>query len=124
MGYGQDRPYTAGVFQMSLDGERTTAYLKSIQGGLQWLEYVQDRFGEANKRVTHHTVADIDEVSFEFGMSGAQPVLKWIKDSWDKHYSFRSGQIDHADFNTDIQLTQEFSDALITETTFPTLDGA
>jgi len=118
------RSYIAGFFQMALDGERNLSYLKRVNGGLEHQEFAQEGFGDDNKRLIHGTVANIDEISFEFGMAGAAPILKWIKESWDKDFGRRSGQIDHADFNTNIVLTQEFSNALITETTFPTLDGS
>ena len=121
---GQPRSYTAGFFQMALDGERNVSYLKKVNGGLEHQEFAQEGFGDDNKRLIHGSVANIDEIEFEFGMAGSAPILKWIKQSWDKDFGRRSGQIDHADFDTNIVLSQEFSDALITETTFPTLDGS
>lgn len=57
-------------------------------------------------------------------MSGATTIFKWIQDSWDKNFQARSGQINHANFNMEKVFEHEFSDALITETTFPSLDGA
>ena len=49
--------------------------------------------------------------------------MKWIQGSWRKEFGRRNGQITHADFNLNKQVEHEFYEALITETTFPTLDG-
>lgn len=123
MGTADNRSYSAGFFQLALDGEQTTAYLKSVEGGLASHEAVRERFGEHNKWLIHSSLAEIKPIKFEFGASGAEAVMKWIKKSMDKDPVRRSGQIDYGNFNTKIMLSQEFHDALITEVTFPTLDG-
>jgi hypothetical protein len=67
---------------------------------------------------------DIDPFSVEFGLAGANDLLKWIKGSWSRKFSRRSGQITHANFNLHQTFEHEFAEALITETTIPTLDGS
>lgn len=124
MGEKRTGPYAAGFFQMIIDDDRTTSYLKSVEGGHSEQEFISERIGEHQHVVNHSSVANVSEVSFEFGLSGAKGVLKWIQSSWERKFCTRSGQIDHADFDTNIRFTQEFSNALITETTFPVLDGA
>ena len=121
---GNKIAYTAGHFELSIDGAKTTAYLKSLDGGFMGHSVVDEAIGGENKRTKHSAVADIDPISFEIGMSGSTSVLQWIQDSWNKNYQTRSGQINHANFNMEKVFEHEFSDALITETTFPTLDGA
>ena len=121
---GNKIAYTAGHFELSIDGAKTTAYLKSLDGGFMGHSAVDEAIGSENKRIKHSAVADIDPISFEIGMSGSASVLQWIQDSWNKNYQTRSGQINHANFNMEKVFEHEFSDALITETTFPTLDGS
>jgi hypothetical protein len=121
---GNNVAYTAGHFELSLDGAKTSAYLKSLDGGYMSHSLVSERIGSENKPIQHAAVADVNPISFEVGMSGAGSVLQWIQDSWNKNYQQRSGQINHANFNMERVFEHEFSDALITETTFPTLDGA
>ena len=116
--------YTAGHFELALDGSPTTAYLKSVDGGFINHALIDERIGPENMSIKHASVADIEPISFEFGMAGSSGVLKWIQDSWRKNYGARSGQITHANFNLQSTYEHAFSDALITETTFPTLDGA
>ena len=120
---GFSRPYSGGFFQLALDGDKTTVYLKNVDGGSVEQEIMSERFGETQYAITHASVAQIKDVTFEFGMAGANTALKWIKDSWTKQYDRRSGQIDHADFNGVIKYSDEFSNALIAETIFPELDG-
>jgi len=115
--------YTAGHFELVIDDSPTTAYLKSIDGGWTKHALVDEPIGPHNERIKHPSVADIDPISFDFGLSGANSVLKWIQDSWRKDFKRRSGQIIHADFNLQSTFEHHFSEALITETTFPALDG-
>lgn len=116
--------FTAGHFELSIDGHPTTSYLKSVDGGYVKQSLVDEGIGGDVHRVKHASVAEIDPISFEFGISGADSVLKWIQQSWNKQFSRRNGVITHADFNLNKQIEHEFFEALITETTFPTLDGA
>jgi hypothetical protein len=121
---GNKTAYTAGHFELSLDRAKTSAYLKSLDGGYMSHSVIDEAIGAENKRIKHAAVADIDPISFEIGMSGAGSVLQWIQDSLDKNFQERSGQINHANFNMEKVFEHEFSDALITEVTFPTLDGS
>ena len=116
--------YTAGHFELSLDRAKTTSYLKSLDGGYMGHNLISESIGGENKQVKHAALADIEPVTCELGMSGSTSVLQWIQDSWNRNYQQRSGQINHANFNMDLVYEHEFSDALITETTFPTLDGS
>lgn len=116
--------YTAGHFELSLDRAKTTAYLKSVDGGYMGHSVVDEPIGAENTRIKHAAVADVEPISIEVGMAGAGSILRWIQDSWNRNYQTRSGQINHANFNMETVFEHEFSDALITETTFPTLDGA
>jgi hypothetical protein len=121
---GNMTAYTAGNFELSIDGAKTTAYLKSLDGGFMSHSPVTEQIGGQPKPTKHSAVVDVEPISCEIGMSGAGSVLQWIQDSWNKQFQTRSGQINHANFNMETVFEHEFSDALITETTFPTLDGA
>lgn len=118
------RQYTAGHFEMKLDGERTTAYLKSVDGGWPKHSVVSEAIGPHNEQIKHASVAEIDPITFEIGVSGANSVLQWIQSSWKKEPASRSGQITHANYNGYSTLEHEFADAHLTEVTFPAMDGA
>jgi hypothetical protein len=118
------RSYTAGHFELQLDGHPTTAFLKSVDGGYVRASLVEEPIGPENQRIKHTSTVDIDPFTVEFGIAGANDVLKWIQGSWRKDWSRRNGQITHANFDFKKVFEHEFFEALITETTFPALDGA
>src|SRR5215831_7563390 len=95
----QKRSYTAGHFELQIDGAVSTAYLKSVDGGFVKGNTVEEQIGPENHRIKHVSTVQIDPISVDFGLSGANDVLKWIQASWRKDYSRRSGQVTHADFD-------------------------
>ncbi len=120
----QKRSYTAGHFEIMIDGHATTAYLKSVDGGFVRASQINEPVGPDHNRIKHTSTVDIEPFTIDFGLSGSQDVLTWIQASWRRQWSRRSGQINHANFNLFKTFEHEFHDALIAETTFPALDGA
>ena len=118
------RSYSAGHFELQIDGALTTAYLKSVEGGFVRAHPLAEPIGPHNEQIKHNSVVSIEPFTVEFGISGAEKVLKWIQQSWRKDYGRRSGQITHADFDMYQTFEHEFYDALIAETKFPELDGS
>ena len=118
------KSYTTGHFELRIDGHKTTAYLKSIEGGWARANVSDDAVGGDQYKIKQISSVDIDPFSVEFGLAGANDLLKWIKGSWSRKFSRRSGQITHANFNLNQTFEHEFAEALITETTIPTLDGS
>jgi hypothetical protein len=118
------RSYTAGHFELLIDGLRSTAFLKSVDGGFVRQSLVDEPIGPYNMRVKHTSTVDIEPLAIDFGLADANSVLKWIQSSWARSWCRRSGQITHGDFNHKATFEHHFYNALITETTFPALDGA
>ncbi|HEY4056766.1 MAG TPA: phage tail protein [Kofleriaceae bacterium] len=116
--------YTAGHFELLIDGHSTTAYLKSVDGGTVKAAPVDGGHGADLFHIKQAMVTEIEPITIDFGIAGAAGVLKWIQESWRKEWSRRNGQITHADFNLDAMFEHQFYDALILETSFPTLDGS
>jgi hypothetical protein len=116
--------YTAGHFEVNIDGHKSTAFVKSVDGGWAKANVADDGHGSQMYKMKHISTVEIDPISIEFGLAGANDMLQWIKASWSRQFSRRSGEIIHANFNQQPTFSHQFRDALITETTFPTLDGA
>jgi hypothetical protein len=112
---------SVGFFELSIDGDDSTSYLKSIDGGWIKAAVLKESIGPENQQVTHHSTLEIDPFSLELGMAGTQGILEWIQESWNKDWGRRSGQITHANFDLKATFEHEFRDALILETTFPAL---
>jgi hypothetical protein len=116
--------YSAGHFALDIDGHKSTAFLKSIEGGFVRGGVADDPMASDPEHVKHISTRDVEPVSFEFGLTGANEILQWIKGSWNKQWTRRNGQITHADFDLKQVYEHHFYEALIMETTFPALDGA
>jgi hypothetical protein len=119
-----NRSFTAGHFEIMIDGSPSTAYLKSVDGGYVRASLIEEPIGPDHLRIKHTSTVDIEPFTIDFGLSGSEDVLKWIQASWRRQWSRRNGQINHANFDLYKTFEHEFFDALISETTFPTLDGA
>jgi hypothetical protein len=124
MTVSKSKSYTAGHFELQIDGHKTTTFLKSVDGGWAKANVVDDPMGGNSGRVKHLTTVEVEPMSLEFGLSGSTHILEWIQGSWNRKWARRNGQISHADFNLKQTFEHWFYDALITETTFPALDGA
>jgi hypothetical protein len=118
------RSYTSGHFELEIDGHKSTAYLKSVDGGHAIANAMDEPVGTHNQRIKSISTLDIEPFSIDFGISGAKDVLRWIHASWKKNYTRRSGMITHANFDLQRTYEHEFFEAMLTEATFPALDGA
>lgn len=116
--------YTAGAFELQIDGHTSTAYVKSVEGGMPKAAPISEAIGAYQGRVKHNGPVEIPAMSMEVGLSGAGDIARWIQGSWDRQFSRRNGQITHANDKYEPTFEHQFTNALITETTFPTLDGA
>jgi hypothetical protein len=118
------KSYSAGHFELLIDTHKTSTFLKSVDGGWAKANAIDDPVGADSERIKHISTVDVEPLSIEFGLSGASEVLQWIQGSWNRQWGRRNGQISHADFNLNQTFEHWFYDALITETTFPVLDGS
>src|SRR5687767_10119301 len=118
------KSYTSGHFELEIDGHKSTAYVKSVDGGHLKANPVDEPIGTHNQRIKSISTVEIEPFVIDMGISGGRDIFKWIQASWDKKYTRRNGVITHANFDLQRTYEHEFFEALITETTFPALDGA
>jgi hypothetical protein len=116
--------YTSGHFLFQLDGDPETSWLKSVDGGSVKGSVLEENVGLDHIQLKHVSTVEIDPLTIEVGMSASAPVFRWIDDSWRHRFSRRNGAIIHANFNLESVIEQEFQDALVSEVSFPTLDGS
>ncbi len=115
--------YTSGHFLFLLDGHSETNWLKSVDGGTVKSEVLAEDVGPDTLTLKHVATVSIDPITVEVGMASTGAIFKWIQDSWNRKFARNNGSIVHANFNREAQLEQWFRDALISEVTFPALDG-
>src|SRR3978361_2316493 len=108
---------TDGDFTPPIDGHATTAYLKTVDGGYIRAGLMDEPIGPENHRIKHTSVVSIEPFSVEFGLSGANDVLRWIQQSWRKEWPRRNGEVRHANFDLQQTFTHDFNDGLLPETT-------
>lgn len=118
------RAYTAGHFELAIDGVVTPGYLKSVEGGFMKLNSSDVQGGGDPIRVKHTTTREVESMTVEVGMSQVDPIWLWIAQSWRREFSRKDGHIVHADQNYKAQLQHNFYGALLEEVTIPQLDGA
>jgi hypothetical protein len=118
------RSFAAGHFGLIIDGAKVSAYIKSVEGGFPKANLTDEAIGTDPLHVKHLSTREIEPFQVEVGLSGSKSVLMWIQDSWQKKFSRHNGQCTHADFNKMGRFEQHFTNALIMETAFPTLDGS
>jgi hypothetical protein len=117
--------YAGGHFELQIDGHEPTAWVKSVAGGWSRAQIGEESVGSGPERLKQISKVDIEPITVEFGLIGAKDMLKWIQRSWNRNdHCQRNGQITHADFDGQTMFEHQFYRAVITDTTFPTLDGA
>jgi tail tube protein gp19 len=127
VGLGQSpsnkRSYVAGRFALSLDGSSEFDFLRSADGGAAEGEViaVKDAGGGIRK---HIAGVKYEDITMTCGAALSKAFYEWISSTVANKPVPKSGAIIAADYDfTEIgRLT--FKDALITEVSFPALDGA
>lgn len=102
-----NRAYSGGHFALTLDG-KNAGFIENLEGGDEKADVVE----EPGK-----------PISIEI-LPTSPGLYDWIKASFDNKHGRKSGELQAADFKRDIRQVREFRDALITEVTFPALDGS
>lgn len=119
-----NKNFGTGHFDVMIDKQDLTAYVKSASGGLMKGTWVEEAHGPYQLKLRHVGTREIVPIEIELGMNGTSWALKPIEDAingkpWTRH----EGEIIHADTNMTEQFKQEFTRALITEITLPKLDA-
>ncbi len=115
--------YSAGHFSLEIGGQ-TAGYLKSIEGGGVKAEVVETQQpGEtfANK---HITGVLFEEVSIQVDLSLDPLFYQWISDTLKRKKARRDISVVSVDSSYKVRGREDFTNALITEITFPACDGA
>ena len=92
--------YASGHFELQIDGHKSTAFLKSVDGGWTRANISDESVGSEQWKQKHVSTVDVEPISIEFGLAGANDMLAWIKNSWDRKFNRRNGEIIHANFNS------------------------
>jgi phage tail-like protein len=117
------RSYVAGTFQLKLDGVES-GFIKSVDGGAITAEVINEAIGPAPYVKKHVGPPRYEDFTMEIGLWMARAVYDWIQASLQMNYQRKNGSIVAYDYNLEARSEHEFFNALITEVSFPKLDGA
>jgi hypothetical protein len=116
------RSYVAGTFQLKLDGVEA-GFVKSVDGGAITAEVIKEPIGPTAYVKKHIGPPRYEEFTTEIGLWMARAVYDWIAASLKMNYQRKNGSIVSYDVNLEARSEREFFNALITEVTFPKMDG-
>ena len=118
-----NRAFVAGKYAIELDGV-LAGWVSSVEGGHATADVVVEEMGTDFIERKHIGAVKYEDITITCGAGMSQRFYNWIQDSFDHKASKRNGAIVAADFNFKEVARLTFSNALITEIGFPTLDAA
>ena len=123
-----NRPYISSRFILELDDEGGSApfvgTLQTIEGGGFKSDVVEEKVGSQAGVMKYSGRPKFDEVTVQVGMAMAPRFWRWIAKSFTYEAERHNGALVALDFDNCERWRRTFTNALIKEVTFPTLDGA
>ena len=114
---------TTGVVALSLDG-KPCGSAKSVAGGDISAPVIEEQAGPTGFVLKHLGPPVYEELTLQVGLGMGPAFYDWIAATWTRNFARKSGSIAASDVNLQVKTSREFTNALITETTIPALDGA
>ncbi len=121
----QGRAYSAAHFALELDSKNNiVGMIRSIDGGGVKSEIMTYQTGTSFETWRQIGKPKYEDLKLEFGMSMSDQFYGWIEAFFRGEVVRKNGAIVAADFHYQQRARREFQDALISEITFPKLDGS
>jgi phage tail-like protein len=120
----QGRTYSAAHFVLELDGDNVVGVIRSVDGGGVKSEIMTYQSGTNFDTWRQIGKPKYEDLKIEFGMSMSNEFYVWIKAFFDGDVVRRNGAILAGDFHYQERARREFQEAIISEITFPKLDGS
>jgi len=118
-----NRGYSAGHHILTIEGVNCGSP-KSVDGGAAVGDVVIEKLG--SNHTEHKKLGGLkyEQITLEVPFTGAKPLYDWITAAWTGNYQRHNGSLLDADFDMNVKAERQFTNALITETTFPLLDAS
>lgn len=120
----QGRSYSAAHFVLELDGNNAVGVIRSVDGGGVKSEIMTYQMGNNHALWRQIGKPKYEDLKLEFGMSMSKEFYAWIESFFGGTIVRRTGSILAGDFYFQERARRDFSEALISEITFPKLDGS
>ncbi|MBL8634026.1 MAG: phage tail protein [Myxococcales bacterium] len=121
------RPYISSRFVLELDDSGSSQYmgtLQTIEGGTFKADLLEEKVGGHGAVIKYPGRPKFDDVTIQVGMAMAPRFWRWLKKSFSYEAERVDGSLVALDYDNKERWRRRFSNALIKEVTFPTLDGA
>jgi phage tail-like protein len=119
-----NRSYAAAHFALELDNAQSCGLLRSIEGGNLKVDVMTYQQGGIYDRWRQLGKPKFDDIKVQVGMAMSQPFYGWIQNFFAGTPVRKNGAIIAADFYYKERARREFTNAMITELTFPKLEGS
>jgi hypothetical protein len=116
-------PGSAGRFALELEGEMA-GFVQSAEGGHATAAVVEEAPGESCFPGKNLGQVSYEEIALECGTGMTAAFYAWLQAAFACELVRKSGSILSADFNYKEVARRDFSNALITEISFPKLDAS
>lgn len=104
-------------------GDQDCGTLRSAEGGAAVAEVIEESLENVLFRKKHLGAISYEELVLEIGLGMEDSIYEWIAAWWSGIPQRRSGSIATIDATQKVVRELSFTDALISETQFPALDG-
>ena len=117
------RSYVSGNYYLTLDGVKC-GFVKSVEGGGIFAEVTNEPKAPGYFVKKHIGQPQYEPFEVQVGFSMTKKIYEWIAASWSMAYPRVNGSIVALDFKLQPMSERQFSNALLTETTIPAMDGS
>jgi phage tail-like protein len=120
----QGRTYSAAHFVLELETKNNmVGVIRSVDGGGVKSEIMTYQSGASHETWRQIGKPKYEDLKIEFGMAMSQGFYTWIQSFFDGQVLRKDGAVVAADFHYNERARREFQSAIISEITFPQLDG-
>lgn len=116
--------YSAAHFAFEMDGKAELGMFRSIEGGGMKAEVMSYQHGGTYDRWRQLGKPKFEDIKLQVGMAMTEPFYAWIAEFFKGNPVRKDGTIVAADFYYKERARREFTDAMISELTFPKLDAS
>jgi hypothetical protein len=122
-GGGRERTYVSGNTALTIDG-KACGFVKSLDGGAIFADVINEPAGPNYFVKKHIGQPRFEDFTLQVGFGMTKAVYELIATSWKANPKRFNGSFIAANYDLMAQSERQFSDALLTETTIPAMDGA
>ena len=120
----ENRAYSAAHFMLELDGSDVKGVIRSVGGGGVKSEIMTYQMGDNHDLWRQIAKPKYEDIKLEFSMSLSNAFYEWIKSFFEGKVERKTGAIVAGDFQFNERARRQFDNAIISEITFPKLDGS